>query len=100
MTLQDLRKLSIKQKLEIHFQLKNGQECLINRQGIAQVPGLKTVPAFNLEEELAAASEFLVETQPEPGKKGLPSRRKLNAAELSAMASAPTGAAAADHDDE
>jgi hypothetical protein len=36
-------------------------ECVLNEHGIAQVPALRAVPAFNLEEELAAAREFVVE---------------------------------------
>ena len=38
----------------------------MNEQGIAQVPALKGIPDFNLEEELASAGEFLVEPAP-PG---------------------------------
>ena len=79
MKLQDLRKLSIKQKLEIRFQLKNGQECVIDRQGIARLPGLDAPPQFNLEEELAAASEFLVDSL-NPSDKKNPSTRRNNRA--------------------
>ncbi len=101
MKLQDLRKLAIKQKLEIRFQLKNGQECVIDRQGIARVPGLDAPPTFNLEEELAAASGFLVDSLNPTDKKNPTTRRKMTAAEVSAMTGSAVGAgAAADHDDE
>lgn len=100
MKLQDVRKLTIKQKLEVHFKLKNGQECVINRQGVAQVPGLRSIPDFNLEEELGAASEFQVDSLTETDKRGVPARRRVTAAELSQMATAPSGAAPAEHDDE
>ena len=36
MKLGDLRKLSIKQQLKIHFRLRNGMECIVN-EGVAQV---------------------------------------------------------------
>ena len=54
MKLADLRRLAIRKDLKIHFRLRNGLECVVNREGIAQVPGLKGVPDFNLDEEPAA----------------------------------------------
>ena len=64
MKLADLRRLTIKKRLKIHFRLKNGMECIVNEQGIATVPALKAVPDFNLEEELLSAAEFLIEPAP------------------------------------
>jgi hypothetical protein len=95
MTLGDLRKLSIKQQIKIHFRLQNGMECIVNEHGVAQVPGLRGIPGFNLEEELAQAPEFLLEPRaPAPSR---PIRRD----ELSAMAAAsPSAAPVPDHDDE
>ena len=61
MTLADLRKFSIRKQYRIHFRLRNAMECVISEHGIAQVPSLNKNPDFNLEEELAAAGEFLVE---------------------------------------
>ena len=61
MKLADLRRLSIRKQLRIHFRLRNGMECVISEHGIAQVPALKGVPDFNLEEELTAAGEFLLD---------------------------------------
>jgi hypothetical protein len=95
MTLFDLRKLSIKQQLKIHFRLQNGMECIVNEQGVAQVPALHGVPAFNLEEELAQAPEFLLEPAPPA------SSRSLRREELAALAAAsPAAAPVHDHDDE
>ena len=61
MKLADLRKLSIRQQVRIHFRIQNGMECIITEHGLAQVPGLHSVPDFNLEQELASAAEFLYE---------------------------------------
>jgi|ERR1700722_9649562 len=61
MTLSDLRRVTVKQNLRIRFTLSNGMECVLNEHGIAQVPALKAVPAFNLEQEFAGAREFVVE---------------------------------------
>jgi hypothetical protein len=70
-------------------------ECIVNEHGIAQVPGLHSIPDFNLEQELAAASEFLVE----PAAPSKP--RQVTREELTSMASAsPAAAAAAEHEEE
>jgi len=93
MKLAALRRLSVREQAKIHFRLSNGMECVVNEQGVAQVPELRAKPAFDLEEELAAAGEFLLEPAgPRPS-------RKLARAEMESLAAAPT-AAAHDHDDE
>jgi hypothetical protein len=61
MNLSDLRRVTVKRNLRIRFPLSNGMECVLNEHGIAQVPALHAVPSFNLEQELAAAREFVVE---------------------------------------
>ena len=62
MTLSDLRKVCVKKRLRIRFPLSNGMECILNEHGIAQVPALRAVPAFSLEDELGSVKEFVVET--------------------------------------
>lgn len=61
MKLSDLRKVTVKKNLRIRFALSNGMECVLNEHGVAQVPGLRAVPSFNLEDELAGVQQFLVE---------------------------------------
>lgn len=61
MKLSDLRKVTVKRRLRIRFSLSNGMECVLNEHGIAQVPALRAVPAFSLEDELASVQEFVVE---------------------------------------
>ena len=105
MKLAELRKLSIRKQLKIHFRLRNGMECVLSEHGIAQVPALKGVPDFNLEEELAAASEFLLEPAAVPDKKSdkknQPQPRSVTRAELAGMtSSAPAAATDPEHDDE
>ena len=95
MTLADLRRLAIKQQAKIHFRLRNGMECVVNEHGVAQVPALRAIPEFNLEEELAAAGQFLVEPQPPAAP------RQLERADMMKLAAdAPAAAGAHDHDDE
>ena len=95
MTLQDLRKLAIREQAKIHFRLRNGMECVVNEHGVAQVPELRTKPEFRLEEEVGMAAEFLFE--PAPPKPP----RKLRLTEVEAMtAAAPVTAAAHDHEEE
>jgi len=88
MKLADLRKLSIKQQLKIHFRLHNGMECVISEHGIAHVPGLQAAPDFNLEQELESAAEFLLEPSAAPDRKNPARPRKLDRAAVAAMTSA------------
>jgi hypothetical protein len=93
--LADLRRLAVKKQLKIHFRLRNGMECVVNTDGVALIPELRGIPDFQLEDELAAAGEFLVEpAAPAPPK-------KVGRDEMVTMAAAsPVAAAAHDHDDE
>ena len=95
MTLADVKRLAVKKHLTIHFRLGNGMECIVNNEGVATIPELKAAPGFKLEDELDAATEFLVEPAlPAPPK-------KVARAEMMSMtAASPTAAAAHDHDDE
>lgn len=95
MKLSDIRRLAIKQQLKVHYRLSNGMECIVTEQGIAQVPALKSVPDFNLEEELAAAGEFLLEpAMPLPP-------RKISRDELAVMTGdSGTPVAVHEHEDE
>jgi hypothetical protein len=104
MTLVELRKLAIRKRSKVRFMLRNGMECVVSEDGIARVPELKAVPDFNLEEELAGATAFTIETVPPAGVKN-PAKVKpqaLGRAEMTAMVSASPAAVAAhdDHDDE
>jgi hypothetical protein len=104
MKLAEVRKLSIRQHLKIHFRLRNGMDCVISEHGIAQVPALQGIPDFNLEEELAAASEFLLEPAAIPDKKSdkknPPKARSVTPAELAGITSASRSAGPAEHDEE
>jgi hypothetical protein len=98
--LADLRRLSIKQQAKIHFRLRNGMECIVNEHGLAEVPALKHVPDFNLEEELAEAGEFLLEPLGTDPKRS-PVARRLLREEMATLAGAgPPGASVHDHEDE
>jgi hypothetical protein len=101
MTLADLRKLSIKKNLRIRFVLPNQMECVITQNGIAQIPALRSTPDFNIEQELASVTEFLLEPVVAPTKKNAPKPRSVGREELATMTSA-AGAVVAhdDHDDE
>ena len=101
MKLSDIRKITVKKQLRIRFPLSNGMECVVNERGIAQVPALHGVPAFNLEDELTGAQVFLVEPAGPPAKdkdKAAPKARKYTRAEMTTLATASAGATAT-HDD-
>ena len=61
MRLADLRKVTVKKNLRIRFLLPNGMECMVNEHGLAQVPALRSVPDFNLEDEFARVDSFTIE---------------------------------------
>ncbi|HXM42048.1 MAG TPA: hypothetical protein VN924_12390 [Bryobacteraceae bacterium] len=99
MNLSDLRKVTVRKHLRIRFSLSNGMECVVNEHGIAQVPALRAVPAFNLEEELAGAQAFVVEPAEAGDKDKVKSKpRSYTRVEMSALATAGAGAQAA-HDE-
>jgi len=102
MTLADLRKLAIKKQYRIRFVLGNGMECVVTQHGIAEIPALKGIPDFNLEQELSSVSEFLLEPASPVDKKNPANSRSVDRKELAAMADSSAGAAAAhdDHEDE
>ncbi|MCX6630707.1 MAG: hypothetical protein NTW28_24085, partial [Candidatus Solibacter sp.] len=86
------------------FVLRNGMECIVSEDGIARVPALSGVPEFNLEQELAAATAFVVEAVVAGGLKNPPRPKltRLGRQELTAMALNSPGAVAVhdEHDDE
>jgi hypothetical protein len=99
MNLSDLRRVSVRKNLRIRFPLSNGMECVLNEHGIAQVPALRAVPAFNLEDELAGAREFVVELAGLAEKdKAKQKPRRYTRDEMAALATAGAGGAAA-HDE-
>jgi hypothetical protein len=99
MNLSDLRKVTVKKHLRIRFPLSNGMECVVNEHGIAQVPALRAVPAFNLEEELVGAQAFVVEPADGGEKdKGKPKARSFTRDQMAALATAGGGVEAA-HDE-
>ncbi|MGC9951476.1 MAG: hypothetical protein ABSF64_34405 [Bryobacteraceae bacterium] len=99
MKLSDLRKVTVKKHLRIRFPLSNGMECVVNEHGIAQVPALRAVPAFNLEDELVRVQAFVVEPADAGEKdKTKPKSRSYTRDEMSAFATAGAGVQAA-HDE-
>ncbi len=105
MKLADVRKLAIRKQFKVRWVLRNGMECVVTEEGIAKLPAIDRIPDFNIEEEFAAAGDFLldpvVSTDKKVDKKNLPKSRSVTRAELEGMASAsPSAAPAPDHDDE
>jgi hypothetical protein len=99
MKLSDLRKVTVKKHLRVRFGLANGMECVVNEHGIAQVPALRAVPSFNLEDELAGAQSFIVESSDALDKdKSKPKTRHYTRDEMLALTTAGAGVEAA-HDE-
>ena len=100
MKLADLRKLSIRKQLRIRFRLQNGMECVVNEHGVAQVPAWRGVADFNLEQELAGARQFVLESAGAADAKGGQQPRSMGREELAALAAASPAGASAEHDEE
>ncbi len=95
MKLADLKKFSARKRAYVSFPLPNGMECVVDSQGIARVPALNQVPAFNLDECAAAAESFSIRPH------GTDKAQKTGRAEMEKLISSLGGVAApaAEHDD-
>lgn len=102
MKLSDIRKVAVKTNVRIRFHLPNGMECVLDEHGIARIPGLKSIPDFNLEEQFAGVERFLLEPVLQARAKAPAVVRKLSRAELAALAAPQSALAghAAEHEDE
>lgn len=98
MKLADLRKLSIRKHLKIRFRLSNGLECIVTEHGLAQIPALNRTPDFNVEQELSAVSEFVLEPVSAAKKPAVVSRA-VDRQELASMIGA-SPIAATEHEEE
>jgi hypothetical protein len=94
MKLQDVRKLTVRQRARLRFRLRNGLECVVDEHGISRVPELREPPRFNLEEEFAAATVFTWETAAGGA------TRPLTREELESWIGAAPAAAVQDHAEE
>ena len=94
MKLLDARKLAVREQVTLRFSLAGGAQCLVDKHGIARVPSLTGPPAFDLEDEFAAAQQFTLE------RSGAPPQLLTRAAmeQLTHRATEPAHAGA-DHDD-
>lgn len=99
MNLADLRKLSVRKNLRIRFLLPNGMECVVTEHGVAEVPGLKGVPDFNLEQELASITQFILEPAAADKKRPV-SPRAIGRDELASLTASGVSAASAREEEE
>jgi hypothetical protein len=98
-TLGDLRKFAVRQQTRIRFTLSGGLECVVSEHGVAQVPQLKSIPDFNLEQELAAAQSFQLDTLAADPKTAMKTRT-LRREELASLTDGAPAVEVRDHDDE
>jgi hypothetical protein len=92
MKLQDVRKLTVRQRARLRFRLRNGLECIVDEHGISRVPELREPPRFNLEEEFAAATVFTLESPT-----GGAAARQLTREELESWIGAASPVAVQEH---
>ena len=85
----------IRDQASLRFAVEGGQDCVLDRHGIARIPGITAGPEFRVEEEFAKAVEFQLE------RPGAPPKR-LSRAELEKMTqsgAAQHAQANADHEE-
>jgi hypothetical protein len=92
MKLADARKLAIRDQVSVRFGLPPGLECVVDRHGIARVPGLSSAPTFNLEDEFDRAGEFTIDS-------GGSTRTLTRQAFEQLTQAVPAAADAGDHDE-
>lgn len=95
MKLTDLRRLTIRKRLRIRCQLPNGMECVIDEHGLAQIPSLKSIPDFSIQESIEGVERFRIESL--TGEKPRDARREDLVKLVASIA--PGAAASADHDE-
>ncbi|MEZ5403617.1 MAG: hypothetical protein R2729_28310 [Bryobacteraceae bacterium] len=94
MTLNDIRRYTVRQQCEVRFRMANGMDCVVDPSGVARVPSLRAVPDFNIESEFAAAAEFAVASP------GGPAKRFTRHDLAQVAASNKPGASAQTHDED
>ncbi len=58
MTLLDLRRYAVSNRLRIRFALPSGVECCMDEHGILKIPSLRSAPDFNVETLLPSVENF------------------------------------------
>jgi len=94
MRLLDARKFAVREQVTLRFPLTGGSQCLVDKHGIARVPGLTGPPGFQLEDEFASAQQFTLERSGAP-----PQQLNRAAMEQLTHRAAEPAHAGADHDD-
>lgn len=94
MTLLELRRYAIRQRIRIHFTAPPAGECVVNEHGLIKIPSLRAMPDFNVEALLGSVEYFLLDPLPPASKRQKISRQQLQAL----LSEAPQGAKAAHED--
>lgn len=96
MKLTDLRRLAIRKQLRLRFPISEAMDCVINEHGILQVPSLKQVPSFQIQDHLNSAERFRVEVP------GSDKNQQVSRTELEKMVAAlsPASASVSAHDED
>ncbi len=93
--LNDLRRYAVQKRTPITYRDGAGRTARVNSKGVAEIPGLRGAPPFNVEELLAAAEEFVLEPE---GSKA--QRRQLTRQQVADLLAQSAPAAVAHHDKE
>ena len=87
----DLRRYAIQTRSEVTYRVRSsGQTAVMNPKGIIQIPGISGRPAYNVEDVLQRADEFVLNR---PEEKSRTLTREAMAELLKQAAPAPAAAA-------
>ena len=89
--------VDVKQELTFDIDWRGAPvDILVNEDGIARIPGIREIPALNLEDEFARAGEVQLEAV---GRLPAAVPRTVKRAELERLVSAHPGAEPDEHDE-
>ena len=94
MTLLDLRRYAIRNRVRVHFTLEPAGECIINEHGVLRVPSLRSAPEFNVTASFSQVERFTL-VAVDSGSR----RQDLSREQLEVLLDETPQPAAPDHED-
>ena len=77
MTLLDLRRYAIQNRVRVQFLSPDAGECMVNEHGVLKIPALAGVPQFQFDSSLAGIDQFKLIPTEESSRSQTVSRQQL-----------------------
>ena len=85
MKLGDLRRLTVRNSIQVRFRVAEEEECVVDGEGICRIPNIDGARDINLEEEFARAGEFVLEPIGQADRRASNKPRSLNRQQLAEL---------------